>query len=415
MIMHWVEDGQAQAREQVFDQAPVTIGRGVGNVCVLADSTRVISTKHAELRERQGGWHVCDLGSVNGTVLNGARLVAKKDYELHDGDQLAIGAYRLEFHLLVPPAIPSAGSKEGAPIVVPPIALSRDIDRLQYLMQRAYGEFDGSTGETVESYLESVLRGALDGCDQTTAQSSVQALRSSLQRATTAAVGKLQDASQPPPVPVVAKDRPIRDLLPSLSGNQARQVWEQLGVPGSSNDSERMATQMTTVLSTLFAGLADSVRGRREFQKEFEIAATRILAWRPNPIKHADNAAEIAAILLDPASCELTEEEAIASLKDVLQDLTLHQLGLMAGFRECLRGLLKELAPEAIGKVVGDSKGSKLGLLSGANTRADAAAWRRYVEKHRQLTEEEVKVFERILAPHFAKGYLSVHKPRKPV
>jgi predicted component of type VI protein secretion system len=52
-------------------------------------------------------------------------------------------------------------------------------------------------------------------------------------------------------------------------------------------------------------------------------------------------------------------------------------------------------------------------LLAGGSVRQEAAAWRRFVEKHRQLTEEEVKVFERILAPHFAKGYLSVHKTRR--
>ena len=175
-----------------------------------------------------------------------------------------------------------------------------------------------------------------------------------------------------------------------------------------------MACQLTRVLQAVCAGLADAVRGRREFQKEFEVEATRILAWKPNPIKHAENAAEIATILLDPTSSGLSDVEAIESLKEVFQDLTLHQLGLMAGFRECIRGLLNELDPELLEKSQpSESKGKGIGLLSSKSIRSEAAAWRRYREKYRQLAEEEVKVFERILAPHFAKAYLSVQKTRK--
>jgi hypothetical protein len=72
------------------------------------------------------------------------------------------------------------------------------------------------------------------------------------------------------------------------------------------------------------------------------------------------------------------------------------------------------LDPDLLGKgAEGQSKGKGIGLLGGGSIRSEAAAWRRYKEKHRQMTEEEVKVFERILAPHFTKGYLSVHKARK--
>jgi predicted component of type VI protein secretion system len=110
----------------------------------------------------------------------------------------------------------------------------------------------------------------------------------------------------------------------------------------------------------------------------------------------------------------LPEEQAKAYLQEVFQDLTLHQLGLMAGFRECVRGLLKEFDPVLLaneGK--GESTGKGLGLLGGKSARTDAAAWQRFLKKYRQLTEEEVRVFEQILAPHFAKGYLSIQKTRR--
>ena len=79
-----------------------------------------------------------------------------------------------------------------------------------------------------------------------------------------------------------------------------------------------------------------------------------------------------------------------------------------------MRGLLKEFDPVLLTKgEKGQSIGKGLGLLGGKGVRTDAAAWQRFLEKYRQLTEEEVRVFEQILAPHFAKGYLSIQKTRR--
>lgn len=417
LIMQWFEDGREQTAERTFDHDLITMGRGAGNNFVLKDPTRVVSTKHAEIRERQGVWSICDVGSTNGTILNGIKIAPKKEIELHDGDRITVGPYQLLFQSVVLStslATTPGSSQEAAPPAVPPSGTpATDPERLRYVLQRAYADFDGSSGENMERHLESVLRKMLEGCDRGAMRSAVQSLRTVLYSQTGQAIDVRKEAPPPKIESVPAEPRRQESKKRFLSGDRARGVYEELAVPGSSLNSDHMATQFTMVLQTVCAGLADAVRGRREFQKEFEVEATRILAWKPNPIKHADNAAEVATILLDPISAGLSDEEAIESLKEVFQDLTLHQLGLMAGFRECLRGLLKELHPDVIGKVrPGESKGKRVGLLSGENIRSEAAAWRRYMEKHRQLTEEEVKVFERILAPHFTKGYLSVHKTR---
>jgi len=413
LIMRRLEDEREQPVERAFDHDRITIGRGVGSNFILKDPTRVVSTKHAEIRERRGVWSICDVGSTNGTILNGIKIAPQEERELHDGDRITVGPYQLFFQSVAPSTTPGA-SRESAPPVVPSSGTpATDPERLRYVLQRAYADFDGSSGENIEGYLESVLRRALEGCDRGAVRSAVQSLRTVLYSQTGQAIDVRNEA--PPPKVEPAPVEPLRQESKKrfLGGDRAREVYEELAVSGSSLNPDHMAKQLTKVLQTVCAGLADAVRGRREFQKEFEVEATRILAWKPNPIKHAEDAVDIATILLDPASGGLSDEEAITSLKEAFQDLTLHQLGLMAGFRECIHGLLKELHPDVIGKVrPGESKGKAIGLLTGGNIRSEAAAWRRYVEKHRQLTEEEVKVFERILAPHFTKGYLSVHKTR---
>jgi pSer/pThr/pTyr-binding forkhead associated (FHA) protein len=54
---------------------------------VLSDDT--VSRRHAELWLVDGRWHVRDLGSSNGTYLNGRRVV---EAEVIAGDDLTLGA-----------------------------------------------------------------------------------------------------------------------------------------------------------------------------------------------------------------------------------------------------------------------------------------------------------------------------------
>ncbi|MFO0698101.1 MAG: type VI secretion system-associated FHA domain protein TagH [Nitrospira sp.] len=411
LILQSVDEGNEQTVEQTFDHERITIGRGVGNTCVLKDPTRMVSTKHAEISVRQGVWSLCDVGSTNGTMLNGVRIVPKQEHVLHDGDQIAVGQYHLSFRCATVPAISQAQASPVVPVLPSTEGPATDSERLGYFLHRAYGEYDPTSGIDLDRHLDDVLHRAIGGYDGSRAQTALQSLRAVLGRS----ADQVVDRSKPLPAQNIAVEHPGRPSRGDhiLSVDAARKVGEKLALSGRTLNPEHLAAQLTSVLQVVCVGLADAVRGRRTFQKEFEVEATRILARTPNPIKAAENAEEIATILLDPLSKGLSDEQAMASLTDVFQDLTLHQLGLMAGFRECIRGLLKELDPERLEKGADSrSKEKRIGLLGGGAVRAEAAAWRRYKDKHRQLSEEEVKVFERILAPHFSKGYLSVHTTR---
>ncbi len=75
----------------------VAIGRSrnAGNDLVL-DSDGMVSKSHARLeRERDGHWTLYDLGSTNGTKINGLRVDGNR--VLTDGDQLLIGATTVVF------------------------------------------------------------------------------------------------------------------------------------------------------------------------------------------------------------------------------------------------------------------------------------------------------------------------------
>lgn len=70
------------------EQRRFTIGRDSGCDMVLPDPT--VSRWHAGLRREPGGWLLDDLGSTNGTLLNGWRVRAW--VPVRDGDLVSFGA-----------------------------------------------------------------------------------------------------------------------------------------------------------------------------------------------------------------------------------------------------------------------------------------------------------------------------------
>jgi pSer/pThr/pTyr-binding forkhead associated (FHA) protein len=84
------------AGEQVPVRLPVaSIGQGSQNDIVLADDS--VSTTHARLEYQAGAWRLTDLGSTNGTYIEGVRLAPDVPTPLHYGSTVRFGGARLHF------------------------------------------------------------------------------------------------------------------------------------------------------------------------------------------------------------------------------------------------------------------------------------------------------------------------------
>lgn len=75
-----------------LSEETITVGRLPESTIVLADPN--VSRKHAEIRPRGTSFVVVDLGSTNGTRINGVRV---SEQELVDGDEIAFGNTRMRF------------------------------------------------------------------------------------------------------------------------------------------------------------------------------------------------------------------------------------------------------------------------------------------------------------------------------
>ncbi len=123
--------GPLAGRAFPMGNAPLSFGRTPENTIVIASP--LASRRHAELRPEGGGHVLYDLGSVNGTLVNGQRMQTRR---LQPGDVIAIGDESFRFDapavdrtLLATPPQPAppqlgggAAPVRGAQQPLPPVA-----------------------------------------------------------------------------------------------------------------------------------------------------------------------------------------------------------------------------------------------------------------------------------------------------
>ncbi len=89
-----IRDLEGRAQNVVLDQDRMTLGRSTANPLAFPDDVG-LSRQHLALTRNDGQWLVEDLGSKNGTMLNGVRLTGAKPFL--PGDRVTAGHLTIEF------------------------------------------------------------------------------------------------------------------------------------------------------------------------------------------------------------------------------------------------------------------------------------------------------------------------------
>jgi len=92
IALAWLEQAPGERR---YVEGETRLGRGEGNNIRLSD--RSVSRNHALIRRVEGGYLISDLGSANGTFVNGERV--KAPLALSSGDQVRLASAEFTFHL----------------------------------------------------------------------------------------------------------------------------------------------------------------------------------------------------------------------------------------------------------------------------------------------------------------------------
>jgi DNA-binding CsgD family transcriptional regulator len=119
-VSSYVEVWTRHGRElRTLDLERMTVGTLESNDMVV--DAEGVSRVHAVFERLGDAWCVRDLGSRNGTFVNGGRIIG--EHALHSGDEIVLGRLRLLFRA------PARG-KETAAIAQPPALTPRERDVL---------------------------------------------------------------------------------------------------------------------------------------------------------------------------------------------------------------------------------------------------------------------------------------------
>jgi ABC-type multidrug transport system ATPase subunit/pSer/pThr/pTyr-binding forkhead associated (FHA) protein len=106
--------GPGTTRQYALDGRPVSFGRAADNAVILDDAS--VSRHHTRIEWVGAQPHMIDLGSANGTSLNGAAIVPNVPQRLVPGDTISIVDFQLTLH---GPAAGQAERRDASSLALP--------------------------------------------------------------------------------------------------------------------------------------------------------------------------------------------------------------------------------------------------------------------------------------------------------
>jgi hypothetical protein len=102
-------------REMVaLDGERVVVGKST-DADIVIDHDTTVSRRHAVLERVGGSWAIRDLGSTNGTLVNGDRVFG--DRALRDGDEIVLGRTRIVYRVQAVAMETSTEAVASAPMI----------------------------------------------------------------------------------------------------------------------------------------------------------------------------------------------------------------------------------------------------------------------------------------------------------
>jgi type VI secretion system FHA domain protein len=406
--------------EYTFVASPVRIGRNPLNDLALPFA--FVSGWHAIVRFDETGTRFFDLGSTNGTLLDGRRIQAGEPVEVYGEVSVTIGKLELRIRRAgaaawapAPVAAPASGGWTAATPAgaSPPRAptgfgiASGTIDPAKVPGRGGTAMPDGTAHVQMSDVHQTIarLRPLYDGWRQ-----SWSALHATLQSALTGmdrGVADLTLTVMQRELPAIATEPDVADLAARIGssvsarpvqasaadGGQIAKLAEAVRPgeepPRSPEEAARFLRCVEDVLRASAKAFIELQKGQEQFGNEMGVRTIKEFT----ALHAAGTPENLLRYLLDwqKGGPHRTQE-----LVGVYADLMIHQVALLNGVVEGARALLRRLDPDEIER----------GVEGGWNR--TAAAWRAYAQRWRELAADDKRVTETVFGAEFARAYAEV-------
>jgi type VI secretion system protein ImpI len=390
-----VFDTQAnQQFEATFERFPVRIGRNQLND--LQIDRPYVSQFHAaiDLRDRQ--IFLRDLGSTNGTIYQGHRLVRDQPVDISAAPEVSIGPIVLRIQLVEAQAKKPAPAAESGNV----LDMNEGAGAAQAAAARQKPIPPGGEDPFVRQvvpYLEAyraawgaVYRVIYDHLTRLPPELRVNYIkRLGMEHPSVTLENDFQKIAQYYGVDA----RQLGEMSPAQAALAALTELSRTLVPTGRppEDVARRLRDTMEVFLKCFCSLRD---GYQEF--ETGVLAKDRDSITNDQVASAKDAKELGAVLLGPTAAP----EATRQVNDLFVDVMSHQVALLNGVMEGVKTLLTQLSPKAIEEDF-EKKGKKTGLFGSKYE----ALWRFYEDRHGDYSGEDKQTFLIIFGPQFSKAY----------
>ncbi len=394
-----VIDTQAnQQFDATFERFPVRIGRNQLND--LQIDRPYVSQFHAAIDVRERQIFVRDLGSTNGTVYQGHRLVRDQPIEITAAPEVNVGPIIMRIMLVEAQEKKAPVAKEGGNVLDAEAGASASaIAKPKAIPPGGEDPFIRQVLPYIEAYRAAwgaVYRVIYDHLTRLPPELRTNYIkRLAIEHGAVSLEGDFQKIAQyygvdpralgefsPPQAALLALTELARTLVPTSKPPE--------DVP-SILEFVRHLRDTLEVFLKCFVSLRD---GYKEF--EAGVLAKDRESQSTDRVATAKDAKELAATLLGAGA----EPEATRQVNDLFVDVMSHQVAMLNGVMEGVKTLLVQLSPRSIEEDF-DKKGKKAGLFSNKYE----ALWKFYEDRHGDYSGEDKQTFLIIFGPQFSKAY----------
>ncbi len=362
------------SRKMRFSHSPVRIGRNQLNDLSL--DTPFVSEWHGTIRFDNHSIAYFDLGSTNGSMLDGKRLTKNVAVELTEASRLQVGGLELSISMQQPDSglgktlgWGRPDDRRALPARAPAVIRSPDRPK--------------SGGPGSASPFSSYHPGVSNpGLRQSPIVEDPYATPP-------------QGPGQPPAPQGGAHGGAPGGVRGSIHGRGAEPPVSSPGVaasPAAAGSADLVARQRH-----ILEAFAESFVGLRKGYEQFGAEVGVRTIHGKSALHRARTAAEILDYLLQP---NLDPEAAARELIAVFADLGIHHLAMMEAITEGVRAALQSLDPRANELEIGAG-----GILSRGKTKEK---WKDYLERFDQLVTDDDELHTAIFSDDFARAYASV-------
>lgn len=396
-----VEDVETRAQSRhAFIKSPVRVGRSELNDLPLPRA--FVSSWHAVIQFDDASVSYVDLGSTNGTALDGARLERNVPAPVSADSDLRIGKLRLRFgrggaapasvrpttrfdqrvsELSLPAARPVTPAPAAALDPAEHERVEQALGNAAMDLDLLYASYRGAW-EHLRGMVDQTLLGITGPARAALLAKLADKYGALLQEPQFRALRGEPDA---PPQAAPRRNGPATDLVAAFGRAYLPAPLD----PSNAAGAQELLARTAALLETFGKAYLELRKGYEEFGREMGVSPVR----SDNQVTRARDSRELLSYLLD-----LQAEGRTAELQRAFADLMVHQVALLNGVVEGARAILLRLSPEEV------DTGAPHALF---HARA-SERWKSYGERWHALADEEEGISSALFGAEFARAYAAV-------